>query len=79
MLGNLALLQPPDGIMGCWLPAWIVNATNFWRGLAGLFFIGMVRVTWKRVHEEEAMMKGAFGKEWEEWHKRTKRFVPGLF
>jgi protein-S-isoprenylcysteine O-methyltransferase Ste14 len=39
----------------------------------------MLRVTWKRVHEEEAMMKETFGKEWEEWHKRTKRFIPGFF
>jgi protein-S-isoprenylcysteine O-methyltransferase Ste14 len=28
---------------------------------------------------EEAMMKEAFGKEWEEWNKKTWRFIPGLF
>ena len=79
ILGNLALLQSPSGIVGCWLPDWVVNATNFWRVLVGLLSIVMLRVTWKRVHEEEAMMKETFRKEWEEWHKRTKRFIPGLF
>lgn len=49
--------------MGCWLPAWIVNATNFWRALLVLLFAMMARVTWKRVCEEEAMMKETFGKE----------------
>jgi protein-S-isoprenylcysteine O-methyltransferase Ste14 len=36
-------------------------------------------MAWKRVKEEEMMLKRTFGKEWEDWHKRTSRFVPGLF
>jgi protein-S-isoprenylcysteine O-methyltransferase Ste14 len=33
----------------------------------------------KRVREEETMLKKTFGNEWEPWHARTKRFVPGVF
>jgi protein-S-isoprenylcysteine O-methyltransferase Ste14 len=36
-------------------------------------------MAWKRVKEEEMMLKSTFGKEWEVWHAKTKRFVPGLF
>ena len=28
--------------------------------------------------EEEAMMKDTFGEEWEVWHGKTWRFIPGL-
>jgi protein-S-isoprenylcysteine O-methyltransferase Ste14 len=74
-----ALIHRPDGILGCWLPAWAVGATWFWRTLGCLFLLAVLRVTWKRVSEEEAMMKETFGKEWEDWHARTSRFIPGLF
>jgi len=77
--GNMVLLQSPGGVVGCWLPAWIVNATPVWGALFGLFAFGTVWVTRKRVTEEEAMMKDAFGDDWVVWHKKTWRFVPGLF
>ncbi len=31
-----------------------------------------------RVRDEEALLKTTFGTEWEEYHRRTKRFIPGL-
>jgi protein-S-isoprenylcysteine O-methyltransferase Ste14 len=31
-----------------------------------------------RVRDEERMLRARFGKEWEDWHARTKRFVPGV-
>jgi protein-S-isoprenylcysteine O-methyltransferase Ste14 len=79
MTGNWALLQSPGGVVRCWLPAWILNATSFWRAMAVLLVVGMARITWKRVSEEEAMMKETFREEWEVWHRKTWRFVPGLF
>lgn len=33
----------------------------------------------RRVMDEEGMLRGSFGKEWEEWHGRTKRFIPFVF
>lgn len=79
VFANWALIHGPDGPMGCWLPAWIVEARLFWRSLGCFIAFGVTRVTWKRVVEEEMMLKNTFGKEWEAWHARTKRFVPGLF
>jgi protein-S-isoprenylcysteine O-methyltransferase Ste14 len=35
-------------------------------------------VLFTRVKDEEEMLKGQFGKEWEEWHRSTKRFIPGI-
>jgi len=32
-----------------------------------------------RVIDEEEMLKKTFGKEWEEWSARTKRFIPWGF
>lgn len=32
-----------------------------------------------RVREEEAMLRQKFGSQWEEWHQRTARFIPGIF
>jgi len=79
IFGNLILLQTPGGVVGCWLPSWIVSATPLWSALLIFFAGGTVWVTRKRVSEEEAMMKEAFGDEWEIWHKKTSRFVPCLF
>jgi protein-S-isoprenylcysteine O-methyltransferase Ste14 len=78
-IGNFTLLLSPSGVVGCWLPAWLVQATPFWRAIASMFVGGIVVWTWKRVCDEEAMMKETFGKEWEEWHKKTWRFIPGFF
>jgi len=32
-----------------------------------------------RVVQEEKMLKREFGKEWEEYHRRVARFIPGVF
>jgi protein-S-isoprenylcysteine O-methyltransferase Ste14 len=33
----------------------------------------------RRVIEEEEMLKMDFGREWEQWTRRTWRLVPGLW
>lgn len=75
---NLFLLFGPGGLLGCWLPATIVEATWAWRIAACLVAFGATSAAWTRVKEEEAMLKATLGKEWETWHSRTKRFVPVL-
>jgi len=78
VLGNATLMQRPSGPVGCLLPYWIVNATWFWRAFVVLAFVGVNRTAWKRIIEEEAMLKKEFGREWEVWHRKTKRLVPGV-
>jgi protein-S-isoprenylcysteine O-methyltransferase Ste14 len=79
VLANIALIQRADGAVGCWLPDWIVEARLFGRALVCLFVCVVTSITWNRVKDEEMMLKSTFGKEWEAWHERTKRFIPGLF
>lgn len=76
---TLALVERRDGPLGCWLPAFVMQLNLLWRILSCLFVLLVARTTWKRVKEEEAMMKETFGKEWVDWHAKTKRFIPGVF
>ncbi len=67
-----------EGVIGCWLPSVAVG----WPGadvVVIVVWIGLWIINfWNRVKREEAMLKKTFGKEWEIWHGRTRRFVPGL-
>jgi protein-S-isoprenylcysteine O-methyltransferase Ste14 len=81
-LANTLLLLRVDGIVGCWLPDWVVH----WGGVKLVEAVGIVGLlgfsSWGmgiRVMEEEKMFKEEFRKEWETYHQKTKRFVPGLF
>jgi len=35
-------------------------------------------VMWIRVLDEEELLRTAFGKKWEIYHHKTKRFIPGV-
>jgi protein-S-isoprenylcysteine O-methyltransferase Ste14 len=76
ILVNVVMIFGPGGPTGCWLPSAVVE----WMGLV-LAVLGAIAV-WGlsvRVRDEEEMLKKEFGREWEVWHKNTKRFVPGVF
>ena len=78
-IGTGALTLRWGGVIGCWLPAWLVQ----WRvlDLGGQVGVAML-FTWVlglRVKEEEEMLKAEFGREWEEYAGRTKMFLPGIF
>jgi protein-S-isoprenylcysteine O-methyltransferase Ste14 len=78
-LMNLALFASVDGPCGCFLPSsWV----QIWKNWKGLFFLLSAGITalglWARVLDEEEMLKGAFGKEWVEWNRKTKRFIPWI-
>jgi protein-S-isoprenylcysteine O-methyltransferase Ste14 len=79
MAANLFLFFSQGGLIGCWLPAWLVEKELLWRCLAVLIAFMATRMAQIRVKEEEAMLKSTIGKEWENWHAQTKRFIPGLF
>lgn len=85
MVLNMALLLRLDGAVGCVLPSLVVSWGMGSRGIgiwpALLVLIGYLGLQglWMRVKDEEAMLKSEFGREWEEYHRRTKRFIPGVF
>lgn len=79
LLGNIAFLFRVDGVQGCWLPSilWGVASWVNW-GSWGVFVVAVIVGTRKRVLVEEGMLRETFGKEWEVWHGKTARFIPGL-
>ena len=78
MLANGLLFERPDGVAGCWMSKGVVQSK--WWIVVGWCFIALgVHAGRTRVVDEERMLKSAFGREWEEWHTRTRRFLPGLY
>jgi protein-S-isoprenylcysteine O-methyltransferase Ste14 len=78
-LANIALFANLDGWLGTFLPEklihlWIRTKT-IWMLIAALVYVSLISV---RIMEEEEMLRERFGTEWEEWHQRTARFIPGL-
>jgi protein-S-isoprenylcysteine O-methyltransferase Ste14 len=74
---NTLLLYRPDGVASCWLGmlgledyVWILIQ------LAGVVGTGILV---GRISDEEEMLRKTFGKEWEVWHGKTKRFIPWVF
>ncbi|KAI0427278.1 hypothetical protein F5Y09DRAFT_316686 [Xylaria sp. FL1042] len=79
-VGILGLWGRADGIVSCLLPpAWYAGLRQAEPVLLSLAFASLVSVISRRVRDEEAMLRGRFGKQWEDWHARTARFVPFLF
>ncbi|OBT63694.1 hypothetical protein VE03_06156 [Pseudogymnoascus sp. 23342-1-I1] len=77
---NTMLLYRLDGILSCFLPGWI--ARQAWWANWGVFLAVAVISAYGatiRVKKEEEILQKEFGREWEEWHARTKRFIPGIF
>jgi protein-S-isoprenylcysteine O-methyltransferase Ste14 len=75
-----------DGVLGVILPVlgswgeWGLRTQWFWNyALNALIWTAICLGARRRIVDEERMLKRAFGKEWEEWHARTARLIPGLF
>ena len=82
---NVAFLLRLDGVLGCVLPSravrWGMGNGGFgaWPALlVGTAALGLYAV-WVRVKDEETMLKKELGREWEEYHRLTARFIPGVF
>lgn len=82
---NMALLLRLDGVVGCVLPSravrWLMGSggIGIWPALLVLIgYLGLKGIG-IRVKDEEAMLKREFGREWEEYHQNTKRFIPWVF
>lgn len=61
--------------------AWAIGAAfllpNFVAGFAGI--VGFGTLFFLRVGQEEEMMRNEFGEEYDEYMKRTKRILPGIY
>ncbi|KAM7198928.1 hypothetical protein V8F20_005995 [Naviculisporaceae sp. PSN 640] len=77
VVGNLALLARTDGAASLWLGDSGLLRRVYVLGW-GFLLCALVLGFWKRVLEEERMLKGKFGDEWMRWNRKTARFVPGL-
>lgn len=75
---NVLLFERPDGLAGCWMSERIAKSA-WWSVVGWGLAAAAVYAARIRVADEERMLKGAFGKEWEVWHQKTKRFVPAVF
>ena len=77
---NFALFMNLDGWPGCFLPARIIKTWLSLRllGIVVAAVLYMIGIT-VRIRNEEEMLKDAFGKEWEDYHRNTARFIPGVF
>lgn len=76
ILVNVVVILGPGGPAGCWLPSVVVEWMNV--ALVVMWAIAAWGLS-VRVKDEEEMLKKEFGREWEVWHKKTKRFVPWVF
>ncbi|KIW20772.1 hypothetical protein PV08_01350 [Exophiala spinifera] len=78
--GCFAVFMRWDGVLGCWIPPAARAALNGFGWAAYLVLaVVMARAVMGRVADEEKMLKDKFGDTWVQWHKRTARFVPGIF
>jgi protein-S-isoprenylcysteine O-methyltransferase Ste14 len=76
---DLALFARWDGGFGCWISGHGMERLEGWGWVIYSFFvvIAVIALT-LRVRDEEKMLKEKFGKEWENWHLRTARFIPWI-
>ncbi|KAK9371655.1 uncharacterized protein V1513DRAFT_454999 [Lipomyces chichibuensis] len=78
--GNFILLPRWDASLACWVPEHIIEKMDGWgRVVYGVAIPMMVWMLSVRVRDEETMLKEKFGASWEQWHRKTKRFIPGIF
>ncbi|KAJ5612271.1 hypothetical protein N7510_005465 [Penicillium lagena] len=69
-----------DATPACWVSEEVLARLDGWgvSVIVGALVLN-IAICAARVKDEEDMLRGQFGKEWEEWHRKTKRFVPGIF
>jgi protein-S-isoprenylcysteine O-methyltransferase Ste14 len=75
---NILLFFQPSGVMGCWISEDAVKSV-WWSVIGWGFAATSCFAGWIRVKDEEKMLKEKFGKEWDVWHRQTKRFIPWVF
>ena len=80
---NLAILLRWRASVACWWPIswWIANDQMALVVEVVVLTVHLLSVFYAiglRVSDEEKMLKDAFGKEWQDYNARTKRYIPGV-
>ncbi|KAJ5720583.1 Phospholipid methyltransferase [Penicillium malachiteum] len=79
LVGCMLLFMRWDAAPACWIGESSTGMTGWgytvWVSILGICLLLLSA----RVRDEENMLKEKFGKQWEDWHRSTKRFIPGLF
>lgn len=79
-IGCAMLFLRWDGVPACWVSGERLETVRGLGVVVGTGVIGFAGLMLgARVVDEEGMLKEKFGQEWVTWHRRTSRFVPGLF
>ncbi|KAI3318688.1 hypothetical protein HD806DRAFT_511585 [Xylariaceae sp. AK1471] len=80
VVGVLGLWGRLDGVLSCFTPPWLFSRLRpLEPGLLSFVFAGVMVLCWKRVKDEEQLLRTQFGSEWETWNFRTARFIPFVF
>ncbi|RMZ87798.1 hypothetical protein DV736_g4980, partial [Chaetothyriales sp. CBS 134916] len=79
-VGFMVLFLRWDATPACWISELALSQWHGWGPSIFVLFVGIGSLlVATRVRDEENMLKQKFGQKWEEWHRSTKRFIPGLF
>ena len=77
--GYLGLVMRWDGSVACAMDEAVHERLSGWGGWAvGVIVTVFIYTMVMRVQDEEGMLRDQFGRDWEEWHVRTARFIPYL-
>lgn len=69
-----------DAAPGCLIPSKWLASLDGWGVVIIIIVLGrFANNVRQRVQDEEEMLSGVFGKEWEAWHDSTSRFIPGIW
>lgn len=78
-VGCAALFIRWDASPACWIPGEMLTRLDGWGSVVAIAALGFAgTMLGVRVGDEERMLKEKFGRQWEEWNRDTKRFIPGV-
>ncbi|KZF26221.1 hypothetical protein L228DRAFT_242657 [Xylona heveae TC161] len=75
----VGLVFRSDGVSACWLEPGAGARGVITAVLSAVSLLGLIVFLPMRLRDEEQMMHWEFGKEWEEYSRRTWRLIPGIF
>lgn len=76
----ISLFFRSDGPATCWIsPRWFPAVRKLVLTLAPIYVSLMAFTMRTRIRDEEKMLRAEFGADWEAWHARTARLIPGIF